>query len=440
MLGYRKRWGALFGLVTLAMACGTSTSSGPVGAPQGPHGELIIAAVAPFSGPDADFGPSAMAGCIPAAALINQDGGVLGSTLKCQSVDTRGDPADAVPALDQLLATTPNLVAIVGPTSDESTALAPIINAAKIPFSPSTGEDAFDQNPYDYYYRLNPPDGEGGFVMGLRAHDRGFKRAALIFGSDIGSQGVVPTLLKGLKSLGSPQIVINEGITLDQSSYRTEIERMLAANPDVILTETDGQTAATFFSELKQLNGLIPTIGSGADVEPTWCRAMQSAVGPDDVVKYFESSNSLGVGSGAAWQLYASTLMAHASEVKDAQSDVLDNVAQARYNFVNLVALAMIEANSTRGSDYNKYIVKLTQGSPGAVQVGTYKDGKAALAAGTQIQYMGLGSGLQLDKWHNSAGDFDIEYCKTSGNGDIGPVPGTTPYTAATIAALASKS
>ncbi len=50
------------------------------------------------------------AGCIPAANLINQAGGVLGHQVQCIAVDTRGDPADAVPAAQKLIATTQNLM------------------------------------------------------------------------------------------------------------------------------------------------------------------------------------------------------------------------------------------------------------------------------------------------------------------------------------------
>src|SRR5438309_4295402 len=58
------------------------------------------------------------------------------------------------------------------------------------------------------------------------------------------------TLFRSQKLGG--RIVSNEKIALDQSSYRTEVESMLAGNPQVIFTEADPQTDSTFLSEVKQ--------------------------------------------------------------------------------------------------------------------------------------------------------------------------------------------
>ena len=87
--------GLLVGVVLLASACGTSTQSAT---PKSYSGTLTFASFNPFTGPDASFGPEMQAGCIVAVHLINKSGGVLGHQAQCVTVDTRGDPADAVPA------------------------------------------------------------------------------------------------------------------------------------------------------------------------------------------------------------------------------------------------------------------------------------------------------------------------------------------------------
>ena len=51
-----------------------------------------------FTGADAALGPKYETACYAAAQEINSSGGVLGNQVKCKTVDTRGDPADAVPA------------------------------------------------------------------------------------------------------------------------------------------------------------------------------------------------------------------------------------------------------------------------------------------------------------------------------------------------------
>ncbi len=109
-----------------ASTSGASASAGqPTGSP------LTIADVAPFSGTDAALGPTYLVSCYGATAAINAAGGVLGHEFTCKSVDTRGDPADAVPAVRQMYASTSNLALVIGCTSDEAASVVPIFNPNK---------------------------------------------------------------------------------------------------------------------------------------------------------------------------------------------------------------------------------------------------------------------------------------------------------------------
>src|SRR5579864_9310487 len=83
-----------------AAACGSSTTgaSGGGGGGGGGKGPVEMAVFHAFSGPNAAYGPEAAAGCYPAARSINAAGGILGHQLQCTPVDSKGDPADAVPA------------------------------------------------------------------------------------------------------------------------------------------------------------------------------------------------------------------------------------------------------------------------------------------------------------------------------------------------------
>jgi hypothetical protein len=88
-------------------ACTSSSSSSSSGATTtgSSSSALVVADVAPFSGPDAALGPTYLVSCDGATQAIDNAGGVLGHKLTCKGVDTRGDPADAVPATTQMFAT-----------------------------------------------------------------------------------------------------------------------------------------------------------------------------------------------------------------------------------------------------------------------------------------------------------------------------------------------
>ena len=393
--------------ILVAAACGSSGSQ-PQATGKKMTGTLVFAQFTSFTGPNASFGPEGQAGCIPAANLINAAGGVLGHRATCLAVDTRGDPADAVPAANQLLASQPNLVAVLGPTSDEADATVPLFDAAKITMFSSTGAARYDRSNFHYFWRNTPADDVNGYALALWAKRKGYQRVAAVFGSDISSQGSAPTARAGFKKLGGT-IAISLNLSPDQSSYRSEVESALAAHPDAIFTEEDPQTAATFFQELKQLNGsLLPIIGTQPTQDQSWLQAVSRAVGPSALAQAYTSVAPYAAASGQPWQAYNQAHMSAGTAVPDPSQRSSDPNSMTAYDEVNIIALAMIVAHSPDPAVYNSYITRVTTHSPGATVVRNYREGKAALAAGKTVDYVGNGGELDFNKWHNSPGGFGV--------------------------------
>jgi ABC-type branched-subunit amino acid transport system substrate-binding protein len=107
----RKRLALLVAVMALIAATvglpGTPARASTAHASSG--AALVIPVVAPFTGVDAALGPKYAVACLAATQQINADGGILGHQIGCKTVDTRGDPADAVPAVGQMYATTSNI-------------------------------------------------------------------------------------------------------------------------------------------------------------------------------------------------------------------------------------------------------------------------------------------------------------------------------------------
>ena len=222
---------ALLGATALLFAvCGASL--GTAGASRSKaKGQLIIADLAPFTGTDAALGPIYLASCYGATKAVNDAGGVLGHTLGCKAVDTRGDPADAVPATRQMFATTSNLVLVIGVTSDEAAAVVPIINAQHMVVFAMTGQSEFDHTKFPYFYRLVPPDLEEAYALLAIAHNyEHFTRIALAFGNDIGSQTFVQPAVTAIHKAGL-DLVANETLDLSATTFRTEAEKVVQATP-----------------------------------------------------------------------------------------------------------------------------------------------------------------------------------------------------------------
>jgi branched-chain amino acid transport system substrate-binding protein len=417
------------GALLVLAACGSTTQSAT---PRTYSGTLTFASFNPFTGPDASFGPEMAAGCIAAANTINQAGGVLGHQTQCIAVDTRGDPADAVTEADKMIATTQNIVGMNGPSSDEALATVPIINRAQLPMFADSGQAAFDKSTYKYFYRLTPPDDAAGVAMAVYAYRKGYRRAAAVFGNDLSSQGNVPNLLSAFKKLGGT-IVINQSLTLDQSSYRTEVESLVAANPDVIFTEADPQTDAAYLSQLQQLHGLIPVIGTQPTVQPPWAKAVGGAIGKNNLATYFAGAQPYSTNQGPAWQVYNTALLASGSAVPQPAQWSQDPYSETDYDAIIMMALAMLEAKTPDPAFYNSFIPAVVGNATGATQVNSYQEGMAAIAAGQKINYVGAGGPISFDQYQNSTGAFElVGYAPDGSNPQLGVV------TAADIAGLRS--
>jgi len=406
------------GVTACASSSTTSNSSAASGS------TLTVADVAPFSGPDAALGPTYLATCYGATTAINNAGGVMGHKLACKSVDTRGDPADAVPAVNQMFASTSNLALVIGCTSDEAAAVVPIINAHKMAMFCMTGQSEFDHVHYPYFYRLVPPDLEEAYAMVQIAKQLGYKRVALAFGNDIGSQTFIQPAIAGLKTAGIT-MTTNQTLDLNATTFRTEAEAIIASHPDAIMTEALGNADPTLFSEIKQLNGgkVIPIVATSAAISPPFFKASAAAVGATTFTANFHADNLVTESSGPAYAAFSKALLAEQGKVPGTTGDFTTYLSAPGgvhlYDGINLAALAMIMSKSTNPSVYGPDIVKIGNGVAGATVVYSFAQGAAALKAGKTIRYEGPGGPTNFDSYHDSTGIFQVDTYSDNGNVNV---------------------
>jgi branched-chain amino acid transport system substrate-binding protein len=403
---------AIGAVATVLAGCGSSGGGGS-------GTTLTVADLAPFTGADAALGPTYLVACMGATRVINNAGGVLGHRLNCKSVDTRGDPADAVPATRQMFATTHNLPLIIGVTSDEAASVVPVINGNKTVVFAMTGQSEFDSVHFPYFYRLVPPDLEESYAMIAIAQEEHLHRIALAFGNDIGSQTFVQPAVSAISKAGM-QLVANQTLDLHATTYRTEAAKIVSAHPDAILTEALGTTDATFLSEVKQLNGgtMIPVIGTSATISPDWYKSVAAAVGASALASHFRADNLVVETSGPAYNSYASAILAEkgkAGNTGNFSTYLTAPGAVHLYDGINLAALAMIKAKSTDPNVYRPFIETIGDGTPGAETVNNFAQGAAALKQGKAIRYVGPGGPTSFDSFHDSTGIFQVDTYSPTG-------------------------
>ena len=427
MKSFQPRIGATAGLLAAVVLSACGGGSGSSGGGLG-SGDLLVGVLAPFSGADANLGPAYYAACLAAAPEINNGGGVGGRQVKCQQFDTRGEPADAAPAANQMVASNSNLMAVVGCTSDEASAVAPIVDKAHVPMFCMTGQSEFNKTKLPYFHRLVPADIFDAYAMvgwvQYGPNHPAWNKVALVFGDDIGSQSFVEPATNALKHFG--KTVQNFPIHLGASSFRTEVTSMLQFKPDVIFTEALG-SAGTYLGEVKELNGgqTIPFIGTSATIDPQWFKDVTSTIGVNDVVQDYRAVDLGYTFSGTAYDEFQKNLQTAAATFANAPKYNQRGSTLHLYDGIIMTALAMVATNSHDPTVYNPKIKEIANGTSGATDVHTYKEGLDALHAGKSIRYVGAAGQNNFDQYNNSQSGYIL--VKYDANGGEVQVAQLTP-------------
>jgi ABC-type branched-subunit amino acid transport system substrate-binding protein len=381
----------------LVAACGSSSTTSSGGSSGNiktdSSGKVSYGVLSCFTGTLSVLGKAMLQGSQVAQKVINDAGGVLGKQLDLSHADTQCDEADAVPAVRQLLASD-NVSGIIGPETQEIAAVSPIVSAAKIPTEFQGGSTAFDKNTNQYLWRDSPSDSQLGVAMALYAQKKGYKTAALLFSSDIAQQTIPKPITATWTKLGNT-IVSDVTVAPGQTSYRTQVQNIISAHPDVIFTQLDPQTAAVVFQNFKELNNLaIPVVGTDVTSGDDYLRAITYAVAHADLTSVY-GTNATGAAADNFAKAFAAQNGASAQPIAGA------NYA---YDAVLSLALAMDKAGTTDGPAVIAAMKSVT--NPPGTPCDTYAACLAGIKAGTKIKMDGSSGDLIFNSFNNVFGPY----------------------------------
>jgi ABC-type branched-subunit amino acid transport system substrate-binding protein len=396
---WKRATGGLLVLVLLLLAgCSGSNNATTNTSP------IKIGLIGPFTGAEGFIGPASLKGAQVAADVINANGGILGRQIQLITADTGGDAVDAVPALRKLI-NIDRVDMILGPTSLEAQAVLPILQQSKIPDIIFGGTTQLDNLVSKYIWRAYPSDSELGTAMARYALDKGYTRAAILFASNESAQTLVAPVHDAFQRHGGT-IVANISVVPGQSSYRSEIEQLYAANPQVVFTQVDPQTAATLFSEIRELKGLgLPVIGTDVTAASDFVKAITPRVA-NQVLTALTGSSQGGSGKAVFDQLYRN---------KFGTAPV--QLADYSYDGLMLLALAADAAGSTQGDAVGAKM-KTIANPPGSM-VSDYATAYQDLKAGKKINYEGASGPLDFNNHNYVYEPFDVVQFDASGNPQV---------------------
>ena len=357
-----------------------------------------IGALNPITGAGGPYGTGMQKAILAAVEMVNAAGGAGGRMFETFAEDTQTAPQAAVLAAKKLIEVN-KVQAILGTwSSGVSLAVVPLCNDAGIFLMNTSGAPALSVPPANakgLSYRFQATNDRFGRAFAELCEKEGFKRPATMAFNNASGIGNTEGFKKAWEKKGG-KVVAEVVYEPNQPSYRAELQKILAAKPDVIVTGSYVGDTTILLREWFQTGETTKW------VIPAWAANPQlvKAVGNEASEGIFAVDSISNEGS-PAFAAY------DAAYRKAMNQPGLDNVyAAMTWDMVVTLALAMEAAGAN--ADVAAIKAKIREvANPEGTKVSTFAEGKEALKKG-KINYEGASSVLDFDEFGDVTPDFSV--------------------------------
>ena len=360
-------------------------------------GSFRIGSLCPVTGAGSPYGSGMQKAIEIAVAEVNAAGGAGGTKLELFSEDGQTKPDAAVLAAKKLIEVN-KVQAILGTWSSGVTlAVMPLTDAANIIQMNTSGAPAISQlDKKDLVWRFQATNDRFGQAFAVIAEKRGFKRPATMAFNNASGIGNAEGFRKAWEKKGG-KIVASVVYEPNRPSYRTELQQVLAAKPDVIVTGSYLPDSTIILREWYQSGQDLKWIMPGWAANPDLVKALgnevvEGLISVDSVsnedatsFKRFDAALNAATGKGAATNVYASMC----------------------YDMVVCIALAMEAAGPN--ATVAQINAKLREvANPDGTKVFSFAEGKKLLAEKKKVNYEGASGRLDFDSFGDVTPDFGV--------------------------------
>jgi len=372
-----------------------------------------IGAVMSLTGSLGTLGQAISKGAQLGVADLNAAGGANGCQLALALQDDQTTPSVGVDAAKKL-ADVQKVPAIIGALSSgvsaailtAVTAPSHVVQISPASTSPMFTEMAESGKTGGYWFRTVPSDALQGVAMAQVALDAGDKNVAVMYLNNAYGQGLDKEFSNAFTKLGG-KVASNVVYNPSQPSYRSEVNKALAAKPDSLFLigyPGDGTTIAREW------------ISSGGPQKFLFPDGLYSQQFVDDVgTKYMKSVHGTSPGSTKtpSLQNFQASWKAKYGELP--QQAYITNA----YDAAVLVGLAIDESHKADATSIRDAMRKVTDPDGEKIYAGSaeLERGLKLLKQGKAIQYIGASGPLQFDK--NGDIDAPMVVWTVDGNGKL---------------------
>ncbi len=333
---------------------------------------IKLGTLTPLTGAGGSYGPSMRKSMSWVVEQVNGAGGVLGRRVELVSEDDQTNPDAGVRAARKLI-DVDKVAAIMGTwASSVTTAVAPLCWESKTFLTTVSGSDTITQLPHQGYLVRTQPNTHlqvaklSAFLLQI-----GVKRVFILSAQTPFAEPTHRLLAEALPK-GGAQVAGQVIYDKDKTTFRSEIDQALRANPDMIYLNGYTPDLTVLMKDLFKAGYSGQRVAQGYAANPKLLASLPTEV--TDGIYVISPSPSI---DSAAYKRLATALGVEEVDPYSAQCN----------DHVSLVCLAIAKAREATGTAIRDNIRKISQG-PGA-KVDNAVDGLKLLAQGKEINYEG---------------------------------------------------
>jgi branched-chain amino acid transport system substrate-binding protein len=325
-------------IFSFCMVSALTSWSGPARAAD----PIKIGVMAESSGPNAEAGVYQINGAKMALEEINKAGGVLGRQIELHIEDNQSTNPGSVLAVSKLTSGG-DLAALIGSVrSTQIQAVAPTVMKAGLPMVIGGTDYGLTHSNNPWIFRARPNDGYSAKVIAdFGVNTLKLKKWAIVHSTDAFGNGGKNNLTESLKALGVTPVTV-QGFTSNSQDFTPIVLAIKQSGADVVSSYIANSTDVGIFAkQLRQLGVKAEWVGSPSVSTDT---AMKLAA---DALHGTYSIADFAVGSSPEAEAYA-------KKYKEKYKIEPDLYSAWSFDAVNLLALAIKNANSTKPEEIKK--------------------------------------------------------------------------------------
>jgi branched-chain amino acid transport system substrate-binding protein len=305
---------------------------------------IKIGLMAESTGPNAEAGVYQINGAKMALEEINKAGGVLGRQLELRIEDNQSTNPGSVLAVSKLTSGG-DLSALIGSVrSTQIQAVAPTVMKAGLPMMIGGTDYGLTHSNNPWIFRARPNDGYSAKVIAdFGVNTLNLKKWAIVHSTDAFGNGGKNNLVDALKAMNITPVSV-QGFTSNSQDFTPIVLAVKGSGADVLSSYIANSTDVGIFAkQLRQLGVKAQWVGSPSVSTDTAMKlAGESLHGTYSIADF-------AVGSSPEAEAYA-------KKYKEKYNIEPDLYSAWSYDSVNILALAMKNANSTKPEDIKKAI------------------------------------------------------------------------------------